>query len=441
MKRATAVLFILTTLLTACEQDTESFNLGLDLVESKSEISVVDSFSVKLSTIKLDSIPTSGTDILLVGQLESETTGQFEVNGYFNFDRQSSLLALDEEAIFDSITIQLNYADYTKGDTAQMQSIAVFRLTQQIEFQENDYSEQYLFNTTSFPCETVPCGQHDFIYQSENDYIEFRLDDEFGKELVALAREDDAEEFINNDNFKEYLKGFVLKPGENAPQSVIGFSSDSVLINMYFHTVGLETTETTIQFTLADENSQFNGVKADREGTAFADLSSQREEMNSKATGDVSYIQGGAGIIVRVDFPSLNDIFALKDRVLLKAELILRPAPESYSGDMPEALDFYETDRVNQIGDQLTYTSNNAEYSLQAYLNEDELYNENSYYTVDISRFISSALAGAYYDTNNGLLVTVPYSDLLSKADQLILEGESSSRNNPTLNLYFLTFE
>ena len=127
--------------------------------------------------------------------------------------------------------------------------------------------------------------------------------------------------------------------------------------------------------------------------------------------------------------------------MLLKAELILIPAVESFQHDVPATIDFYETDKINQLGDQLTVETDDSEASVQGTLVEDKLYPENSYYSVDITSFISSELSGNYYDTNNGLLVTVPMTDFLSKADHLILNGESAQEYQSKLNLYFLTYE
>jgi hypothetical protein len=225
---------------------------------------------------------------------------------------------------------------------------------------------------------------------------------------------------------------------------MIGFISDSTKLMLYTHTVGqYELEELATEFALSDNDTHFNQTIADRSGTYFENLSSspQRAELPSATTGDMCYIQGSAGVLVRIDFPTLNGIYLLEDRVLLKAELVLRPALPAFENDLPEVLHFYETDRFNQQGDQLTYTYDSEEYNVEAQLVLDPLYNENSYYKIDITSYISAELAGNYYDTNNGLLATLPLTDFLSTAGHLILTGESANDYQPKLNLYFLTYE
>lgn len=438
MKNYIYCLIILNLFLIACQTDNEAFEIGEDLVESKTEISMVDSFSIALSTVKFDSIPTSDVATSLVGYFENEVSGTLEAQSYFNFDLPSGLTSVDDDAVFDSLTLQLYYSDYLLGDSTQMQHIQVHRLQEQLLLQDNDYSEEYLFNNSRFSYDEQPIGELYFLPQKSKRYEEFRLDDELGEQLLQIGK-DESDEVLTNDNFLEYLKGFVLKADETSPYTIVGFSSDSIRLNLYTHiTKQFEPTESVMEFEISTDNTHYNAIFTDRSGTYFENLLRERDELPSTTTGDKSYLQGSAGVMVRLDFPTLNELYKLEDRILLKAELILRPSPENSGDDLPTVLNFYETDKVNQLNSLVLDDDDNT---LTANLYLDKLYNENSYYAADITSFLSEQLAGNFYDTNNGLLITVPYTDFLAQTDFLSLEGEKSSRYKPTLNLYFLTYE
>lgn len=425
-------------LLLSCETESSQFEIGGDLVESKSKISLVDTFLIQLSTVKYDSLPTSGTANALVGYFENDQTGSIELNSYFTVDLPSGLTAVDSEAVFDSLILTLYYGEYLIGDTTTMQTLQVYRLKEELMLQEDDYSVEYLFNTSRFPAEDLTCGELFFLPQVHKESIEIRLDDKLGRELLQLGK-DKADEVLNNTNFNAFFKGLVLKPGENPDSRVLSFSTDSIKLQLHTHVAGqYEHDELVIDFNLSENNNHFNALISDRSGTDFENLISEREKLFSRISGDKSFIQGTAGVLVRVDFPSLNELYKLEDHILLKAELVLRPSPESFASDVPQTLHFYETGKINQMNDQLVDADDNVVY---ANLALDELYKENSYYIADITTFLSAELAGSYYNIDHGLLVTVPLSDFKSQTDHLILEGEKSSRYKPTLNLYFLTYE
>ncbi|MGQ7869920.1 DUF4270 family protein [Sunxiuqinia sp. sy24] len=439
MKKYIPFFMILNVFLLSCESENGEFEIGVDLVESKTEVSMVDSFTVQLSTVKYDSIPTSGNTTALVGYFNNEISGQIEASSYFNFDLNTGINNLDNDAIFDSLTIQVYYTDYMLGDSSLQQNLQVHRLTEELQMQEDDYSEEYLFNTNQFAYESEPLGELNYYPQKQHGYEEIRLTDELGLELIQLGR-DEASEVLNNTNFSAYLKGFVLKADENSPKTIIGFATDSIRMVLYTHLDQQFEQEKSSElvFTMSSENTHFNSIQADRSNTLFSTLLNEREELPSTASDNKSFIQGSAGVVIRLDFPSLNELYKLEDRILLKTELYLYPAMETFNADLPEVLHFYETDKINQIKDLVT---DNENATVQAILVLDELYPENSYYAADITTFLSEQLNGNFYDTNNGLLLTVPNADFQSQTDHLILEGENSSRKKPTLNFYFLTYE
>ncbi len=451
MNKVCSLLFVISGVWFSCSSDVGNFQLGEDLVETKSSIVISDTFTVKLSTILLDSIPTSDADQILAGRYETSITGPLEMCAYFNFDRSETVSSLDEKEVFDSLTIRLGYSGYYLGDTTRLQKFSLYHLTRQMELLEDPSYQKYLYNTSSFEHEAEPLGEISFIpFPTGKDSIEFRLPDEFGLELMNLVY-DNASEMNDDVAFNDYLKGFVLKSAEDS-KAIIGFTGDTagIKLNLYTHLVELEKVEKRYVYHLAAEKTHFNQAIADRSATPFSVLHDQREELPSISSGNRTYIQGSSAMVTRIDFPTLNNIFLFEDRVMIKAELILFPALENDLKFIPKALQFYASDRINRMGENLTITSSSRTISVEAYLRKEgsegnikEVPRDLSeaLYIADISQHLLTQLAGNYYDPDHGLIVSVPFADLQRNADLLILNGERTPLYKPKLKLYFLKYE
>ena len=440
MNKFYSLLFFISIVLLSCS-DSGNFQIGEDLVDSKSGVLMNDTFSLRLSTVVIDSISTSGIDQLLCGKYTTTFSGSTELRAYFNFDRSTLMSSITKDVFLDSITLELGYSGYYIGDTLSMQEFNLYRLTEPIEFIDNEIADDELYNNSSFPYEEVSMGRVRFYPRISKDSIEFRIDDAFGQELMNMAIKD-VDELDNEEVFNDYLRGFVLKSAADS-KAIIGFDADTagVKINLYTHQNDADENETEYHFYLAAEGTHFNQTIADRSGTPYAALRYQAEELRSVSTNDQSLIEGSAGLVTRIDFPTMPEIFSYDDRTMIRAQLILRPSTGNDPDFLPSTLTLYESDRKNQFGSQLTVTSSYQQSAVQATLVKDEMSAENSYYIADISEYLLDKLAGNYYNINNGLLVTIPYSDLQSKADLLILNGEKAPRYRPKLNLYFLKYE
>ena len=139
MQLSILLVIPIVSLLYACSNNESSFEIGEDLIKSKSEISMVDSFSIDLSTVLIDSIPTSGTSLALVGTYKNEYTGSLKASTYFNFDLGEDISDISNETVYDSITIVLTYEGYLMGDSTEKQSVEIYQLTEQLELQSDDY--------------------------------------------------------------------------------------------------------------------------------------------------------------------------------------------------------------------------------------------------------------------------------------------------------------
>ena len=437
------ILILVLLALVSCNTDVGNFQIGEDLVEAKTSVVMIDSFSIKLSTVILDSISTSSTDYALIGKYDNEIVGSVEAMHYLNFELNGNQDLITEDDIFDSITVSMQYSDYYIGDTSKIQEFSMYRLTEILEPDKSTESD-YLYNINHFEHESSPIGTHRFYFypQVSKDSIEFRIDDSLGLDIIDLVNNDETE-VSSSEKFLDYLKGFAIQSTSNE-NLVIGFETDTsaIHLNIYTHRIGYTAVNKKFGFPISLNSPNFNGITTNRSETDFATLETQTEELPSSETNNISYLQGSVGVMTRIDFPTINSIYTYDDKVLVKAELVLRPSTINDKDLMPETLNFYTTGRKNKFGDNLVSTSSDGtETTIYANLVLDDMYPENSYYRVDITEFLLSELSGNYYDTDNGLLITLPITDLQNTIDLLILNGSGVSNLKSKMNLYFLKYE
>jgi hypothetical protein len=424
--------FILIFIYISCSKDENEFTIGQEFIESQSAIIIIDTFGIELSTVIIDSISTSGTETILIGSYEDETFGKVTSNSFFQVGLPDNH-QVDENAIYDSITLLLTYSDYTYGDTTQPFRIIVHELLEEIELNESGY----LYNTSSVAYSLNDIGQETFIPQPGiDDSIEIRLNDYIGLDLFNKLVEED-EQISTETNFLNYFKGIAIVSDENKNSAVLGFKAneDDLLIRIYSHKIEETLKKLCTDFPLVNSDRQFNQIEHDFSNIILAAVEDQREAVPSSATGNKTYIQGGTALMTKLRFPTIQDILLFEQGIIIKAEVIVTPVKASYSiFSLPEDLILYETDKINRLGN-IIYNSSGTVNTPSFVL--DELYNEETSYTFDITDFIDDELSDNYFDCNHGLLISLYPSDFMSSFERLVLEAVNPS---PKLKLYYLSY-
>ncbi len=419
-------------ILVSCSKDVNEFTLGQEFVESQTAIIIIDTFGIELSTVIIDSIPTSGTEAALIGSYEDETFGKVTSHSYFQVGLPEYTF-IDDNDIYDSITLLLRYSGYSYGDTLQPLRIIVHRLLEEIEPDESGY----LYNTSSFSYYLNDIGAKTFIPRPGiDDSVEIKLSDNIGMDLFNKLMDDD-EVLSTEDNFLSYFNGIAIVSDENINRAIIGFKAieEDLLVRIYSHRIGETLTVLHNDFPLVYSDRQFNHIQHDFSNIVLDILERQKEAVASSTTGDKTYVQGGTALMTKIRFPSLQDILLFEQGIIIKAELVVTPVKSSYSVfSLPEDLILYETDKINRLGNVI-YNSDGSVTTASFVL--DELYNEETSYTFDITEFINDELSDNYFDIDHGLLICLPSDRLLESFDRLILEAANPL---PKLKLYYMTY-
>ncbi|MGD8780527.1 MAG: DUF4270 family protein [Ignavibacteria bacterium] len=420
------------------EENPGEFTLGDDLIESPTNLSLIDTFSVQLSTVIIDSVQTSGTGSMLIGCFDDDIFGKIISHSYFqvmtpdNFDVER-----DDE--FDSLDLVISYNQYFFGDTTKPQKISVHQLTENIEFNEDD-DEEVITSGISFDYNPEPIGS--IVYyprpNKSSDTLTIRISDDIGLDLFEKLK-DGSEIMTDTERFISYFHGLVLIADDAYEGSIIGFEArDEAAVSLVMYTTSYDLTKQEIiyEFEMENTDKQFNNIVHDFSSTQLSNLVEQRSELPSSETGGVSYLLGGIGVMLRVDFPSLGELLLLERGKIIEAQLSLAPLQNSFDdeSELPSNLIVYDSDKLNRRNNLLY---NGDGYVVQSTLVIDELYHEEDAFLFDVTEFINDELEDSYVDPEKGLLVTLPLATLRTTFGRLIVDAE---HKNTKLKIYYLSY-
>ena len=427
-----AIFFAAGVLFSASCTKKYEFSMGNDFIDSQTTLQVIDTFTVDLSTVLLDSITTSSTKIGLAGSYKDDVFGYVKSESYFDFAYED-FPEIEEKAIYDSSSLVLVYTGYTYGDTTQLLSLNIRRLTEKIE----PTLSGFLYNNSSFEYSSEITGTISFYPTPNSSDTAIRIPvNSLGEELFTLIREKD-EAVSSAEFFSDYLKGFVITSESPGNKSIIGFKADkeNLKLKIYYHLDKEELEKKEIIITMGQESHQFNNVNYDLADTPLDSIKAEGNEISSERSDNMGFMQGLTGLLAKVQFPTMQDVLAVKRWKILRAELVLEPARSSYDQfNLPEEMYIYDTDRENRINSIL---KDDLGYPLTATFEYDEFYGEDTRYTYDITTFINNELADAYFNYDHGLMLGLDQDKFRSSLERLQIEG----KNPPVkLRIYFLTY-
>jgi len=252
--------------------DSETISFADNLIESETSLAMVDTFTVKLSTVRTDSVPTSGDTVLMVGNMVDGDFGRISASAYFEIDLPSSTNVLEEDR-YDSLCLVLRYSSGQYGDTTLLNTLRVHQLEKNLVLDETGY----LWNTSSVRYNPIPMGTLTFRPRpSGGKKLNIRLSDVMGQQLLAMMK-NKSDTVTDASRFNDFFKGIALVPG-NSNRAILSFSADTTAsLVLYTHRVELESQNITHVFPFSDEDDQFNRITTDRQGTMLENLTGQRE--------------------------------------------------------------------------------------------------------------------------------------------------------------------
>lgn len=435
MKKLLYSLLMPFAALCACQD--ENSELGKSLVESSFYNVYVDTCTVDISTILLDSIETRGDSICQLGHYKNSSWGEVASTYYAEYSTNSFTPNASYTYTLDSLVLRMIPSGHFWGDTLTRQHIAVHRLKYPVVL-DND---EDLYNTTRLQIEENPLMRFTFTPRpGQKREVKVRLPDEMGQQLLNdLIAQDDY--FDSQSAFKKKFPGLAFVP-ETSGECITGFlvNDSSMSINLHYHEVANQRTEQTLTFKVNTEYA-YTGVQHNPADTPLATLQSGIE--NLVHSGDMdnrAYMQGLTGYYNQLDFPYLNNLESAGKIVSIEsAMLYLYPLPKSYNevNQLPEDIRLYITDENNVLEDYV-YGSDGVTVQT-GNLTIDELYGKETYYSFDLTEFIRNNF-GTWGMRRQKLLLSLSDEESTVTFNQVIFTNNPGKERQCRLDIRFKTY-
>jgi len=403
--------------------DKASIQFGQNYIDNgNTNIVLVDSMTVGLSTAWKDSVITSQSGAILLGVAQDPYFGKTTASSYLSLVPSTNTIPdLLPNAQYDSITVLMKCNTDYYGDTTTAPTWSVKQLTTEIALPDAQFN---FYNTSSFPVNSTALGTRTLgIHPSNGDSVNIKLDNSngLGATLFGMLRRK-SDTLKTNTTFTRFFKGLqLLASGANV---VYGFK-DSIVLRLYYHETGNFYTNKTFDFTLNNTNFQFNHIEADRSSTPLTALGTTKREIASTLTGNVGYSQSASGLYLKLTFPNLRNLLQRPDYIkLINAQLIIKPIPGSYSYHgyfaLPPQLVAATTDALNEPGGVLTVSSGGSAVTETGNLFIDNQDQYNTSYSYDVTSYLISQLALLNNYQANGLLLIPPSGSRYSTLKRLV---------------------
>jgi len=433
------ILFI--NLFTSCQTDNAEgeFVVGSDYLSINNKVLLIDTLTVNVSTINIDSLITSNQSRILIGNYTDPILGKVTSESYLKLTPDNYYIGSSESDtqtvtyVFDSIAMILKYDRYYYGDTTKTQTINIHQLTQKVKPNTDDTN---FYNISSLTYDSKSIGTKTFHPKPiGKDSINIQIDATFGKNLFNKLYNND---ITDANEFDDLFKGVVIKPSTTNSSNMIGFNTSSVL-RLYYKKANSDSKNSlTKDFTLSDLTKQFNNILLDRTGTIIQNLPDSKSKLPSELTNNNAFIQSGTGLACRIDFPFINQLKYISEKgIIVDAELIIKPNKTSITSLFPlkDSLEVYESDNLNRISRVLTNSDGSQKLAL---LNTtpDE-FNENIGYKVNIGSFLHQEML-----KTNGAKSTLilAFPNISKGVNRIVLGNQKNAENKLKLKIYYISY-
>ena len=285
-------------LLLSCSDNQKSISVGEDWINSEIKVYSFDTLAIEATTFQFDSLIVNSTDNLLVGSYKDDIFGRITASSYLKFTGLS--FNIEDKAKFDSISLILNYDTYSFADTASVQTLNIYRLSEEMETDENSN----LYRNSNFEVEPSPLSTFNYSPRPhQNDSIQISIAADIGQELFDKIQND---EISNNNNFNDALFGLVIVPDSLNNSSIVSFSKENSYLRLYYSIKDeIENEDNFIDFSVNTLGS-FHQI-TNNNATYFSSIEDQMDQIPSTQTNNQVYVQSGTGIATRIDFPNFKE--------------------------------------------------------------------------------------------------------------------------------------
>ncbi|MGQ1889370.1 DUF4270 family protein [Thermophagus sp. OGC60D27] len=426
------LLLTLVPLTPSCSEG--DLSIGDGFVTTDTYTAIVDTFSLQLSTIKMDSVETSSTGVAITGYTSDEYSAT-KAASFFQVINDAN--SINDKEQFDSICLILSHNGFYRGDTSSLFTINVHRLEEEIETNDS----WTLCNYDSFKYSETPLATYRYTPEPNDERtISIRLDDELGKTLMDTLQNDVN---LTTSEFTDWFKGLALIPDTTSNNLILGFEAgtDSIYLRLYTHRIDLEKVENHFDFPLSETSLQFNHIKSYPVNSALENLDSYKKKLKTQNLNNTAIQEAGTGYFTRIDIPGISSMKALQQKGrIVKANLTIGIDAATFEyQEPPETIYLLEADKINQVAG---YVINSSDYSVTGTLTTSSaLYERDWYYTFDITYFLNALVDEEITSDGTGILIAYSEEDLQGSCYKMLFDGYDSAESKTRLNVFYYYYD
>jgi hypothetical protein len=427
----------LVALAASCTNTVSDIGVGLPNANTDTGAYLIDTLTIRASTVLRDSVPSSNSAYLFVGQYTDPLLGKLTARSAFRLGLPSGY-APDPTAIFDSVTLVLRPDEYRYGDTTKTQALVeVHRLRSPVSntqysftsprLTKMDYDSVNLLNASTNGGSLAPVGRA----RPNIRTIRLPLSQTLGQTLLTMGQ---TGRLSTQDDLDAFLPGLVITPATNDEAAIVRLSATAADagVNLYYHLPTDPTTVITSSFTLAGGGRHYFQVRANRNVAAINNLPrTSLQSVSSALTGERTVIEGAIGLQTRLEFPHLTDLRQFGNNLTITNAQITASVPTSTLTPFvpaPPSLGIYYTDANNHPTGlyQTAAVAYNTGISTTTGI-------EQGTYNWLVTSYVQAVLQNTI--PNNGLLLASATPDVPSR---VVLGGPRNVQNKLTLRVYFI---
>ncbi len=436
IKKAIAVASLLFVFYSCTETD----ELGLDLLDTKAKLNILDTLSISAMTVPDDSVAMNFGAGNVMGMINDPVFGKSKASIYTQTRLPMNDLFLGEDPVLDSVHLVLAYTNQYYGALQDYQTIHVYELSE--SFPDRDtlfsnldipfYPDPITKDPEGFYFRPAPADSVLVDTVMQQPQIRIPLSDAYGQRFIDA---NETETYENVPNYIEEFKGLFV----TFDDEMDGVGS-KYRMNMLATRTSLELFYQTEEDTLYRMQRYPINEFARRttriehfgyEGTDEA-LRLQIEHGDQAMADSLLFVQSLGLVRANIGFPFLENLSEIERLLVNKAELVV-PVDTTYSAEHLPPADELLLLRMDDEG-ELHFLD---DYMMGSGYFGGRLDEDNMEYRFNISKHVQQVMDGEV--SNDKLaLVVVGSADNMSR---VVLRGPGRTDNPMRIMIYYTEFE
>lgn len=416
----TLIFFIILINFSACRKNPEKIGKDLQPTNSYIQVAFNDEHNIVSSTFTVPYLNTKQLGYAFVGNLNDPVFGNSNYDFFTQYSLNTSSLYWGDNAVADSVVLNLTYNGYYGDTTDKQLTVKVFEII------DDMYADSVYRSNMVLDCEPAELATYTFVPRPltpidtviDRGVLKIPLDVSIAEKLVANGP------YATNDAFKEKFKGLRVTCDKNStPASAISFNltHSYSYLRVYYHN---DNDTLSYDFKVTSADVRFNHYTHDYSNSEIILF----DTLNNPKL----YVQGTSGTRVWVKFPhlqewadTLNGHVAVNEAKLILTGAVTDTAMYAPPAKLVAAGAKFDADTIYAIlPDQ--YIS--AEYFGGNYNKND------GQVWFRITEYIQNVIKNGLYSTNcDGILIYVDQGS--SSPHRWVFHGPQSTEEDKRIRL------